>query len=267
MDTNKAEEKMVETETTQVESPTTESPITGDQTAQEETVDQVPSVETSDVPTDIEEQRRAFQEMRIENKRLKEEIESGKSGQSAFTSLRPQTPPVGNIQPVRIENFQDSITGETNWSAYNNAMQVREQQILAQARSEAARVTEELVDEQTARNKHPDLFNDKTTEKLIAGRWLFEKMQGNNMSVTQIAEEFARNYKQAVSKAEKIGAEKILNEVTEKEKAGLSASGQTSQPARVATSQEEAQNLSARTRMGDKDAVAARLSKIPWANK
>lgn len=203
----------------------------------------------------------------MENKRLKEEIESRTPKESAFTPFRPQTAPVGAVAPLQVQNFQDPVTGEINWGAYNQAQNVREQQILQQARAEAQRVTEELVDEQTARSKFPELMNDKETEKLIAGQWIYEKMQGNNVSVTDIAERFARNFKQAVSKAEKIGAEKILNEVTEKEKAALTASGQTSQPSRSSASQEEQSYLSERTRKGDYNAVEARISKIPWANK
>ena len=256
-----AEEKVVETETTQADSPQAESPITGDETVQEDAVVQTPVAEESNEPVmQTEEQRRAFQELRQENKRLKGEAQPR---ESAFDSFRAQAPVVG--QPVRIENFQDPMTGETNWQAFNQAQQQREQAIVQQAKSEARTEVQDLLDEEKARTKYPELMNDPVTEKQIAARWLYEKVQGRNVSVSEIAGEFARNFKQAVSKAEKVGAERILNEVSEKEKAGLTASTQSSQGS--VRSQEDLQQLSVRTRGGDADAITARISKIPWANK
>lgn len=58
-----AAETVVETETTQANSPQAENPTTGGQTTQGEEVVQAPVEEKSDVPADIEEQRRAFQEI------------------------------------------------------------------------------------------------------------------------------------------------------------------------------------------------------------
>lgn len=265
---DKAEEKVVETETTQVESPTTESPITGDETAQTEEVSKTSVVEKSDdLPEDSEEQRRAFQEMRQEIKRLKEETKLKNKSESAFNMFRPQTPPASQPGPVRVEDYQDPMTGETNWTAYNNAVNdalVKTRQI---ASFEAQQSTQELIDENNARNKHPEIFADPEAEEEIASRYLFYKMRGENVSISDIAERVAKRYSKAVSKAEKIGAEKALNEVTEKENAGLSASSQTSQPARTTESVEDYERLRANTRRGDDDAIAARISKIPWANK
>ena len=263
-----AEEKAVETVTTQTESPQVEKPITGAETDVRVSSDQNTVAERSDVESTMnEEQRRAFQEMRLENKRLKEERESSVSEGSAFDAFKAQTPPVGQSNSIRVEDYNDPITGETNWQAYNYALQQREQGILQQARFEAQQTVREEMDESKARTNFPELFKDKNTEKLIASRWFFEKAQGNNVSISSIAEEFARNFKQAVSKAEKIGEERILNEVTEKEQATLVAESQTSSSARTELSQDNLENLSYRTRTGDADAVTARLSKIPWANK
>lgn len=267
-DQNKVvEEKVVETETTQDSSPQSESPITGDETVQGGSDVQAPVAEDSAETNGMtEEQRRAFQEQRLEIKRLKEEKEALPRGESAFNVFRANTPPVSN-EPVQIQNFMDPITGETNWQSYNQAQQQREQSIVQQAKSEARSEVQELMDEEKARAKFPDQMNDPVTEKQIAARWLYEKWQGNNVSVTQIAGEFARNFKQAVSKAEKVGAERVLNEVSEKEKAGLTASSQSSQGAARASSMEDQAQLTAATRSGSDDAITARISKIPWANK
>lgn len=261
-----AEEKVVETETTQTEAPQVESPITGDETVQEKDVVQTPVAEESGEPTGMnEEQRRAFQEQRLEIKRLKEEKETLPRGESAFDAFRVNTPPVQS-GPVNIETFRDQYTGETNWQGYNQAQQQREQAIVQQARFEAQQTTQDLLDENNARQKHPELFADQNTEQDIADKWLAAKMRGENVSISDIADRFARSSKQAVSKAEKIGAERILNEVSEKEKAGLTAQSQSSQGV-SSTSQEEAEALSVNTRRGNDDAITARISKIPWANK
>ncbi len=264
---NVVEQNGVETETTQTSPPQVESPITGGETVQEDAVVQTPVAEESGEPAGMsEEQRRAFQEQRQEIKRLKEEKETRGSGESAFNVFRAQTPPVLS-GPVQVQNFTDPITGETNWQAYNSALQVREQQLVQQAKSEARTEVQELMDEEKARTKYPELMNDPVTEKQIAARWLYEKVNGNNVSISDIASEFARNFKQAVSKAEKVGAERVLNEVSEKEKAGLTATSQSSQGAVRSSSIEEQAQLSVGTRRGDADAITARISKIPWANK
>lgn len=254
-----------ETETPQANSPQAETPITEGQTMQGETV-QPPVVEDSDVPVDIEEQRRAFQELRQENKRLKEEREALPKGESAFSALRAQTPPVSS-SPVQVQNFIDPITGETDWQSYNAAQQVREQAIIQQAKFEAQQTTQELLDENNARLKYKDLFADPDIEQDMADKWLAAKLRGQPVSITQIADGFARKLKLTASKAEKIGAERVLTEVSEKEKAGLTASSQSSQGAARASSQEEQESLRAGTRLGNQDSVTARISKIPWANK
>ncbi len=260
-----AEQKAVETETTQSNSPKDEKPTTGAETTAEESFDQGSTEENPIESSMSEEQRRAFQEMRLENKRLKEEREA-KPSESAFKVFRTQ-PQAGQGGPVRVEDYQDQITGETNWQAYNMAQQQREQAIIQQAKAEAQETVEERFDEERARSKYPDLFRDPITEKQIASRWLYEKVQGNNVPIEKIAEEFSRNFKQAVSKAEKISTERILNEVSEKEKAGLAAQTQSSQGAQAQAASSNYDDLVNRTRRGDEIAIAERISKIPWANK
>lgn len=266
MDTNNvAEENVVETDTTQTSSPQVESPITEGKTVQGETV-QPPVVEDAKDPAMNEEQRRAFQEMRQENKRLKEKMEARPTGESAFNQFRVTTPPASQA-PVDVQQFTDQLTGETNWYGYNQAQQQREQQIIQQAKFEAQQTTQELLDENNARQKFPALFADPEVEQDIADKWLAAKLRGQNASITQIADGFARKLKQTASKAEKVGAERILNEVSDKENAGLTAQGQSSQGAKLAISQENSDKLRLNTRQGSLDAVTARISQIPWANK
>lgn len=268
----KAEENVVETETTQVAPPTTEAPTTGEQTTQDVVVDQDTSLESPDeTPAGSEnwtaEQRRAFQEQRQEIKRLKEQVAVREKSESAFNAFRPQTPPVSQPNVVRVENYTDPVTGETNWSGYNQAVAQREQQVISQAQFAAKQTVEEMLDENNARTKFPEVMNNRETEQEVADRWFAAKMRGEIPSIAEIAERVAKRDSKTISKAEKIGAEKAFNEISEKEKAGLQATGQTSEPARQVASQEETADLSFKTQRGDYSAVTARVSKIPWANK
>jgi len=264
----KAEESVVEPEPTQVAPPTTEEPTTEVQTEVKESFDQGSVAEESvDMPEDVEEQRRAFQEQRQEIKRLKLEKQNRAKGESAFSAFRQQTPPVGQVNAVNIQDFQDPITGETNWQAYNQQINNALVQNRQSATYEAQQAVREEMDEQTARTKYPELFSDPEVEQEIADRWIAAKLRDENPSVTDIADRVSKRFGKTISKAEKIGAEKILNEVSEKEQASLTVSGQTSQPAKQAASAEQLEELSRKTRFGDDDAIAARISKIPWANK
>lgn len=267
-DNTKAVESVVETDTTQVTPPVTEEQTTDVQTEVKESDDQGSVIEGSDdMPESNEETRRAFQEQRQEIKRLRSEIQNRAKGESAFNAFRQQTPPVSGPQAVNILDYQDPITGETNWQAYNQQVNNALNQVRQSATYEAKEAVKEELDEQNARNKFPELFEDQEVEQEIADRWIAAKIRGENPTITDIAERVSKRFGKAVSKAEKIGAEKILNEVSEKEQASLTVSAQTSQPAKQAASAEQLEELSRKSRYGDDDAIAARLSKIPWANK
>ncbi len=256
----KAEEKVVE-ETTQTNSPEVEAPATQAQTVQEE-----PQV-TDELPEDTEEQRRAFQNMRQELKRLKEEKEARVKTESAFDVFRPKATPQSQIGPIRVEDFQDPYSGETDWNRYNSAVNTALAQTQQTARSEAQRTSEEVIDENNARNKYPEVFEDSDLEEEAAARWLFDRMSGKNTPLTKIAENISRKVSKAVTKAEKIGAEKILEEVTPKEQAALAAAGETSAGSRQAISDKEFEKLQRQSRGKGRlseEAIATRLKGVPW---
>ena len=252
---NKAEQtKEVETETTQTESPAVKEETTVPQTTEDKTAQQA----APDEPKfQSEEQRKAFQEMRLENKRLKEEITGRRANESAFATFKPQP------QLVNPQAYTDPYTGEVNQMAYTNAhIQV--------AKAEAAQAAREEIDEFQARQKYPDLFADPELEQIVAGQWFTAKMQGENTSITSVADRVSKRLGKVVSKAEKSGMEKALEEVTPKEQAALAASGQTSAPARAEQKVQDWQGLVDVTRKGGssaEDAIALRLKGIPWANK
>lgn len=250
-------EKVVE-ETTQASSPQAEVPTTEEQTVQVE-VDQPQVEQVSDVESEQPKDPREFQNQRLaeENRRLKAEKRQG----SAFDAFRPQTVPVGN--QVDINNYTDEY-GQVNFNAYNAAINSHIQQV---ASVQAQQVVQEQLDEQNARSKYPELFENSDTEQEIADKWIAAKLRGEDLSVSEIAERIAKRTSKDVSKAEKRGAEKILQEVSLKEQAGLSVSGETSQGSRQEQSDEEQAVLEMETRVGNQDAIVARLKNIPWANK
>lgn len=267
MDKTKAEEKVVETDTTQTTPPVVEEAPTEPQTTPEAPVDQSAAVEkTDDFPEDAAEQRRAFQEQRLEIKRLKTEKEARSKGESAFNAFRQQVPP-SPVNPVNIQDYTDPVTGETNLGAYNQAVNGAIAKTQEVASFQAKQTAEDLIDENNARTKFPEVMDNSETEREVADLWLAAKLRGENPLVSEIASRIAKREGKTASKAEKIGAEKILTEVSEKEQASLSAVGQTSAPTRQVASQEELESQRVQTRYGNDEAITARVSKIPWANK
>lgn len=254
---NVAVESEVET-TTQAESPQVEVPTTEEQTVTEQ-IDQSEQQQVSDVESVELKDPREFQIKRLaeENRRLKSEKQN-----SAFDAFRPQVPAVSN-QQVDVRNYTDEY-GSIDYNAYNAELVKNAQQV---AKIEAANTVNELLDENNARSKHPELFADPDIEQEIADRWIAAKLRGEEITISDVANRVATRYHKDVSKAEKRGAEKILQEVSVKEQAGLSASGQTSQGSRAAQSDENQAVLEAETRVGNQDAIVARLKNIPWANK
>lgn len=253
-----AEESAVET-TTQDSSPQSEVQPTEAQTPTEQATQE----EVSDVAKQSDEERREFQIKRLaeENRKLKEEREARAAHESAFNAFRPTQVSQAGVQ---IENYQDPVTGEVNWQAYNQAVNYATQQT-AQVAAQAA--TQDLLDEQNARTKHPELFTDPDVEQEIADRWMAAKLRGENKSISAIADSVAKKYGKVSTQTEKTVREQVLEEVTEKEQAALSAPAQTSAPARQAAAQSDLEGLRVATRFGDEGARTARMKSIPWANK
>lgn len=249
---NVAAENVVETETTQADSP---------QAKEEPTTPKTKEVTQEEaLPESDEEQRKAFQEMRLENKQLKEKMAEREKSESAFDAFKPK-PQVGTFTS---EQFTDPITGEFDVDAYTRAQQANNSAVVAQQVQET--IAQER-DESNARSKHPEAFSDPEVEQEVADKWFAAKMRGEDVTVTQVAAKVAKRFKKAVTKAEKEGAEKALNEVAPKEQAALSASGQNSSNARrQASALDDAQQMES-IRHGSDDSLADAMSKIPWANK
>ncbi len=255
MDINQAvAENEEEKKTSQDSSPQSEETTIESQTPQEEVKSPEQPAEVQDESSGVEmteEQRKAFQDMRLENKRLKEEMEARGKAESAFDHFRPQS-----TGPVNINNFVNE-TGEVDWNRYNQA-------VTSQAQTVAAQTVQETLDEQRARDKYPEVFADPDLEEAIAGQWFASKMKGANVTVESLAQKFSKKLGNAVTKAEKEGAKKALTELTPKEQASLSAQGQSSSGMKNQLSQDEESFLEQKTREGDEEARAKLFSKVSW---
>lgn len=251
---NVAAESAVET-TTQPSSPQGKAPET-----QVETTTKEQQVVEPDLPNEESEARRAFQQQRLENKQLKEELDRLKSEQegrmrneSAFNSFRAPTQP--GVQQVDINQFVEPTTGEVNWNGYNAALNASAQAIAA---NQASQTVKEQLDEYQARSKYPDVFKDKELEKEVAARYLFERLNGNtNVTVESLAGQVAKRINKALDKAAQQGAEQALTELSPKEQASLAVQGTTSAPSRTAQSAEEEQATRLKIRRGGEEGIDA----------
>lgn len=261
---NVAAESAVET-TTQTNSPQVEAQDVTEQTTQSQ------QVVEPELPVSEEERRRAFQDQRLRIKQLEEETESYRQereartqNESAFSSFRQPTQPVG---PVNINQFTSPVTGEVDWNAYNSAVQYNAAQMAA---NQARQTVTEQLDETNARSKYPEVFKNRALEEQVASTYLFRRLNGQPASVEQIAAEVARGQGKALEKAAQEGAEQALSELSEKEQAALQTTGLTSSPARQAQRVEEEQATRHTIRRGGKsgeEALAAALgSNRGWRN-
>ena len=252
---------MEENVTSQASSPAAEDQTIDDQTSQE--TQGAPESDTEEILEDnshvdktmSEGQRKAFQEMRLENKKLKEEMQSRQTGESAFNVFKPQPA----AQGTDISRYTDPVSGNVDWNGYNNA-------VVQQAKAEASQTVAEHLDEQNARSLYPDVFANPDLEQAIAGQWFANKLQGKDVKVSDLAKKFSgvlgKQVSQAERKAEKKGAEQVLTELSTKEQASLQASSQNN--VRQATSLEDEDRLKTQARYGDDNALASLMGKVAW---
>ena len=253
-ETKEVVQSVAETETAQANSPQAEVETATPQT-EEAGTDQA-----QELPVQTEEQRKAFQEMRLENKRLKEEMAARVKNESAFDSFRPKP----TVPTFSSEQFTDPVTGEVDWGRYSAAQEAK---VTATVTAQVEERLKQERDESLAKSKFPELFADPEVEQEIADRWFAAKMRGEDPSITEVASKIAKRFEKATAKAEKVGAQKILAEVEPKEQVALTAPGQSATQAQRLQDSEADQARIGAIRYGNEDALAEAMSKIPWANK
>lgn len=236
----------------------------------EQEVSQTQEVETA--PKESE----AWKQMRLENKRLKEELENRQKGERAFDSLFPKTESKAQTvqqaqaqhgsQYVDVNQFIDK-DGNFDAVSYNQAVNSKISQL-------EQRITQydQDRDEREARESIPQLNPsskeyDPDFEQLVADRWLRLQVEGRGQTLKEVAQSFMKKSSKELDQAKKQGAQEAMESLSEKEQASLDVTPQTSSRARQAQAEADSAQLRSRVRQGDEAALARIMSRIPWANK
>lgn len=270
MDPQDGAEKQEEVVSPQVESPTTENEITP----------KVPDTAEKPVETPVEPERevvepeleteeksetgKAFAEMRHEIKNLKKQLEEKQTRQSSFDNLQniKATPQFQKVDP---NQFIDPSTGNFNRLAYDVAVNQANQVNVSIASQQAREAVEMKFDEYQSRQKHPALNTNKRFERAVAAEYqarLLETIGNPNAkqpTIMEIADELSPNFTKDFKTVEKEVTQKVKEQLTEKERGSLSATGR-SQPG--FSNQEELNRLRVASRRGDSKAIMERFKRI-----
>jgi len=213
-------------------------------------------------------QREAFQNQRREIKRLKREKEAQERGKSALDALQP--PAFGSIRPQapRVEQFMD-VDGQIDLVGYQNAAQKYNESQAYRAQAGQSQIKFEM-EQNILKMRHPEIDPssdqfDSDLEARVAdryGRKLLESLTKGQSepSLVEIAGEVLKSKGVTPKEKEKISQE-ALEKVAEKEQAASTAEAPSgavrAQGAKMVSGFDE---LRQRTKLGDDDALAARIS-------
>lgn len=213
------------------------------------------------LPEDASDRTRAeFEKLKESNKKLKEELDGRRKTESVFESLR-----VPN-QPKQAD-YVDPQTGQVDVSAFNQAVQRAEAAYERIVRYEEQRQEEEAYGEYPGLDPNSDEYNSSLyskTRAILIDSQLYPQDYGitKPMTLLQAAKIAAGEESKVVAKAKEAGAKEALEKLTPKEQASLEATGRSDRRKQTSATPEE---LSVRTRYGDKLAVVERLKNIPPA--
>lgn len=220
-----------------------------------------------------DEQARSFQEMRLEIKRLKEEKKAREKAKSALEEVTPTPSPMASTQTdVDINKFVDPETGALDAVSYGRAVNEAIQKGVAQAHRAATSATQQQLEQADAFRAYPALDPesdeyDSDFDEEVAARLLHARYIGSKVSLRQLAEKVAAKYQKTAVKAKEEGAKQAIESLSVKEQASLETARQTSASARQEQSESEKQSLRERVKSGDEDALAQRISRVPWTKR
>ena len=213
------------------------------------------------IPTRLPED--ASQRTRTQFEKLQTQLAEEKArraqAESLFESLR-----VGNA-PYQTEGaeYAPNVYGDD----LENRIQTAEERA-SRAEREVQSWTEDQQSKE-ALEAHPDLdpkskdhnksFYKATRAILLDSIINPQDYSGRQLSYKEAADLAKSMNNKELSEAERVGAEKALEQLSPKEQAALEATGRSDRR----TSAESAEELSYRTQHGDLDAIMARLKKIP----
>lgn len=146
----------------------------------------------------------------------------------------------------------------------NELNQLKQQNQTLQGTLQRYQQTQDKRQEKVAFKAHPELnpSGDKFNEEFhnaVVGYLANQYAQGNYPSLKKAADTIKKFGSSEVKKAEKEGAKQALEQLSPKEQAALEAEGRSDRRQSVGT----LEDLRARTRSGDDDAIRERLKNIP----
>ena len=202
-----------------------------------------------------------FDKLTASNKQLKGQLDKLQA------DIASQVPAVGyNVPQPKAEEFVDPATGEVNIDKLNKSL-VEANRQARQARQDVSRLREE-AQEKEAYTTYPQLEpNNKSFDKELYRQTravLFDSMmnpqdyEGRTLTMKEAADRATGASQTTVNKAKAEGAEDAIGQLTPKEQASLEATGRSDRRKSVG----DLASLQKRTRLGDLDAVVARMSNL-----
>ncbi len=219
----------------------------------------------TELPEGVSERtRREFDKLRTQ---LREERANRMKNQSVFEQLRPSQQPLTQDQinsyvdpqgNVDINGLNKAIYSAQTRAA--NAEQTVQRWIEDQQTQEAHRAHPELNPNNT---KFDQVLHNKTRALLMDSMLNPTDYSGRPLTYKQAADLAKGITAQALTEAEKMGAQKAVESLTPKEQASLEATGRSDRRTQVG----DMDSLRQRTRKGDMGAIMERLKGIPTAGR
>lgn len=202
-----------------------------------------------------------FDKLTNSNKQLKAQLDKLQA------DIASQPPVVGyNVPQPKAEEFVNPATGEVDIDKLNQGLAEANRQA-RQARSEVQRVREE-AQEKEAYATYPQLKPEtkgfdkelyrQTRAMLLDSMINPQDYEGEALTMKEAADKATGASQTTVNKAKAEGAEAAIGQLTPKEQASLEATGRSDRRRSVG----DLASLQRRTRLGDLDAVVARMSNL-----
>ena len=215
------------------------------------------------------EQAKAFQTQRQEIKRLREEMAKKEKAESAFKALRPSSGQAGILEVPKVESFMDA-EGRIDMVGYQDSVQKYQQTQAIRAQAEQRQLKQEMEENfLKMKDSRLDPDNkgefDEVFEGRVADRWSRMALESlyQGKPEPSLQEAYNAVVKEGVSPREKEQISKeTLEQVSEKEQAASTAEAPSTAPrAKGVKMVADFEELRYKTKLGDNDALAARIQK------
>lgn len=221
-----------------------------------------------DLPEGVSQRtREQFEKLRSQLNEARSQLGEKEQRSGVFDTMRAQ-----GIQPEQVAPTPMSVNDLVDPQGYVDLDKLeRVLNEVAEVRT-IANSTLETVQEREAYSSYPELNPDpanvafdaqfqKMTRALLLDSMANPQLYGNRqLSLKQAADEAKKLYARSPEHANQVAESEVTENLVPKETAALEAVGRSDRRKEANQTQEE---LSYRTRIGDKDALRQRLSRIP----